>query len=75
MVSGLLRELVGDNAAREKMKAALVRWDAPKAAEQIAGLIWQSVSHPAEFPLAESETTPPCRQSSPVAAWQNSTRA
>jgi len=71
-VSDLLRELVADRAAREAMKAALVRWHAPQAAEQIAGLIWQSVSHSAEFPRAEGETTQARRQSAPVAALQNS---
>jgi UDP-N-acetylglucosamine--N-acetylmuramyl-(pentapeptide) pyrophosphoryl-undecaprenol N-acetylglucosamine transferase len=35
-VAGLLRELIEDSAAREKIQVALAQWHAPKAAEQIA---------------------------------------
>ena len=39
-----LAELAGNEATREKMRAALATWDAPQAAEQIAESIMQVIS-------------------------------
>jgi UDP-N-acetylglucosamine--N-acetylmuramyl-(pentapeptide) pyrophosphoryl-undecaprenol N-acetylglucosamine transferase len=38
-VAVLLRELIEDSASRGKIQTALAQWHAPKAAEQIAGII------------------------------------
>jgi UDP-N-acetylglucosamine--N-acetylmuramyl-(pentapeptide) pyrophosphoryl-undecaprenol N-acetylglucosamine transferase len=45
-VSRRLRELVEDTAERSVMKAALVNWHTPKAAEQIAEIIIRNVAAP-----------------------------
>jgi len=74
-VSGRLRELVEDIAAREVMKAALARWQAPKAAERIAGLILQAVPRSAGLPLDGSETAPARPRPETVAPLQGSTMA
>jgi UDP-N-acetylglucosamine--N-acetylmuramyl-(pentapeptide) pyrophosphoryl-undecaprenol N-acetylglucosamine transferase len=42
-VAALLRDLIEDSAAREKIQAALAQWHAPKAAEQIAQNILQAI--------------------------------
>jgi UDP-N-acetylglucosamine--N-acetylmuramyl-(pentapeptide) pyrophosphoryl-undecaprenol N-acetylglucosamine transferase len=42
-VAAILSELVGDEAARTKIQAALAQWHAPKAAEQIAESILASI--------------------------------
>lgn len=39
-----IRELIADTTALETMQAALARWDAPQAAEQIAGIIFGAAS-------------------------------
>jgi UDP-N-acetylglucosamine--N-acetylmuramyl-(pentapeptide) pyrophosphoryl-undecaprenol N-acetylglucosamine transferase len=74
-VSGLLRELVEDVAAREEMKSALARWHAPKSAERIAELILKAVPRSADLPLDDSETAPGRTRSESVAPLQNSTSA
>lgn len=43
-VSALLIELIENSSAREAMQAALIKWHAPKAAEQIAEAILQAVT-------------------------------
>jgi UDP-N-acetylglucosamine--N-acetylmuramyl-(pentapeptide) pyrophosphoryl-undecaprenol N-acetylglucosamine transferase len=43
-VAPLLRELVEDSAGRAAMQAALAQWHAPKAAEQIAGIMLDAVA-------------------------------
>lgn len=57
-VSGLLRGLVEDVAAREEMKAALARWHTPRAAEQIAGMILGAVVRSADLPLGAAAAAP-----------------
>ena len=47
-VAMALRELIEDLAAREKIQAALAQWHAPKAAEQIAGIILAAIAQPAQ---------------------------
>jgi UDP-N-acetylglucosamine--N-acetylmuramyl-(pentapeptide) pyrophosphoryl-undecaprenol N-acetylglucosamine transferase len=42
-VAALLRELIEDSAAREKIQTALAQWHAPKAAEQIAENILSAI--------------------------------
>jgi UDP-N-acetylglucosamine--N-acetylmuramyl-(pentapeptide) pyrophosphoryl-undecaprenol N-acetylglucosamine transferase len=46
-VAELLRELIENSAAREKIQSALAQWHAPKAAEQIAGIILRTVGEAA----------------------------
>jgi UDP-N-acetylglucosamine--N-acetylmuramyl-(pentapeptide) pyrophosphoryl-undecaprenol N-acetylglucosamine transferase len=48
-VAGRLLELVENTPVRESIQTGLVQWHAPKAAEQIAEMILQSVSRRAEF--------------------------
>lgn len=43
-VSALLIELIENSSARDAMQAALIKWHAPKAAEQIAEAILQAVT-------------------------------
>jgi UDP-N-acetylglucosamine--N-acetylmuramyl-(pentapeptide) pyrophosphoryl-undecaprenol N-acetylglucosamine transferase len=43
-VSALLIELIENSSAREAMQTALIKWHAPKAAEQIAEAILQAVT-------------------------------
>jgi UDP-N-acetylglucosamine--N-acetylmuramyl-(pentapeptide) pyrophosphoryl-undecaprenol N-acetylglucosamine transferase len=43
-VAELLRELIEDPAAREKIQTALAQWHAPKAAEQIAENILSAIA-------------------------------
>jgi UDP-N-acetylglucosamine--N-acetylmuramyl-(pentapeptide) pyrophosphoryl-undecaprenol N-acetylglucosamine transferase len=45
-VAELLHELVEDSAARVKIQIALAQWHAPKAAEQIAGIILEAIAQP-----------------------------
>jgi UDP-N-acetylglucosamine--N-acetylmuramyl-(pentapeptide) pyrophosphoryl-undecaprenol N-acetylglucosamine transferase len=47
-VAELLRKLVEDSAAREKIQAALVQWHAPKSAEQIAENILNAIAQQQE---------------------------
>jgi UDP-N-acetylglucosamine--N-acetylmuramyl-(pentapeptide) pyrophosphoryl-undecaprenol N-acetylglucosamine transferase len=59
-MASLLLELVENTAVRENIQTGLARWHAPKAAEQIAEMILQSVSRSAEFiPRASSRTQDP----------------
>jgi UDP-N-acetylglucosamine--N-acetylmuramyl-(pentapeptide) pyrophosphoryl-undecaprenol N-acetylglucosamine transferase len=51
----LVLELVESAAAREKMQAALVKWHAPKAAEQIAELILNALASSAGSPARVNE--------------------
>lgn len=74
-VSGLLRELVEDVAARDEMKAALACWHAPKAAERIAELILKAVARSADLPHGASETAPARTRPESVAPLQSSTIA
>ena len=74
-VSGLMRKLVEDVAARDEMKAALVRWHAPKSAERIAGMILDTVARTAEPSRAESETAPARSQPETITPLQSSTIA
>jgi UDP-N-acetylglucosamine--N-acetylmuramyl-(pentapeptide) pyrophosphoryl-undecaprenol N-acetylglucosamine transferase len=55
-VAGLLRDLVENQVARASMQTALVRWHAPKAAEEIAKNILNAV-----FQGADSVSTPPAQ--------------
>ena len=59
-VCALLRELMDDPAERATIKASLAPWHAPKAAEQIAEKILQSVSRRAVLPgdLNQPEAEP-----------------
>ena len=43
LLVGLVSELIANAAAREKMQAALAKWHAPKAAEEIAEMILRAV--------------------------------
>jgi UDP-N-acetylglucosamine--N-acetylmuramyl-(pentapeptide) pyrophosphoryl-undecaprenol N-acetylglucosamine transferase len=45
-VAEMLRELIEDSAARVKIQTALEHWHAPKAAEQIAGIILGAIAQP-----------------------------
>jgi UDP-N-acetylglucosamine--N-acetylmuramyl-(pentapeptide) pyrophosphoryl-undecaprenol N-acetylglucosamine transferase len=45
-IASRLCELIEDSAARDKIEAALAQWHAPKAAEQIAGIILEAVAQP-----------------------------
>jgi UDP-N-acetylglucosamine--N-acetylmuramyl-(pentapeptide) pyrophosphoryl-undecaprenol N-acetylglucosamine transferase len=47
-VAALLRELVEDPAAREKIRTALAQWHAPKAAEQIGEIMLAAVARQPE---------------------------
>ena len=42
----LLCELVENSMTRERIQAALAQWHAPRAAEQIAGIILQAIAQP-----------------------------
>jgi UDP-N-acetylglucosamine--N-acetylmuramyl-(pentapeptide) pyrophosphoryl-undecaprenol N-acetylglucosamine transferase len=53
-VAGLLAELVGDEAARQKIQAALVQWHAPDSAAQIAEHILSAVFQGADGVSARS---------------------
>ncbi|MFO1512460.1 MAG: hypothetical protein U1F83_06025 [Verrucomicrobiota bacterium] len=53
-VSGLLRELVENAPVREEMKNALACWHAPRAAEKIAELIWQTIKQPVALPMVDA---------------------
>jgi UDP-N-acetylglucosamine--N-acetylmuramyl-(pentapeptide) pyrophosphoryl-undecaprenol N-acetylglucosamine transferase len=46
-VAAILAELVENETARSKMQSALAQWHSPKAAEQIAGIILETVGEPA----------------------------
>ena len=74
-VSNLLRELVEDVAARDKMKIALARWHAPEAAERIARLILSTVPRSADLPSDELGTAPARTRPETVAHLQSSTIA
>jgi len=45
-VAAILSELVEDETVREKMQSAFASWHAPKAAEQIAGIILEAITQP-----------------------------
>lgn len=74
-VSRLLRDFVEDAAERNEMKAALAKWHAPRAAEQIAERILRSVARPVgaavnlgvELPNRGGAETRSPMKSSPVA--------
>jgi UDP-N-acetylglucosamine 2-epimerase len=53
-VAALLRELVEDPAAREKIRTALAQWHAPKAAEQIAEIMLAAVARQPEQAAARA---------------------
>lgn len=52
-VAAILSELVEGSAAREKIQSALAQWHAPKAAEQIAENILQTIAQPEKAASAE----------------------
>lgn len=53
-VVGLLLHLVENVAAREKIQAALVRWHSPRAAEEIAETILQTIARSAGSHVGET---------------------
>ncbi len=56
-VVSLLCELVENTAAREKMQAALAKWHAPKAAEQIAELMLKAIGERKETATVRSQAS------------------
>ena len=59
-VAAQLRELVGDEAVRGRMQAALGPWHAPNAAEQIAEIILRAVAQEAETATGVCGSTTTC---------------
>ena len=74
-VFGSLCKLVEDVTARDAMQAALARWHAPKAAEQIAGMILDAVAQSADFSPAEPGKGAERSQPEMIAPLQSSTIA
>jgi UDP-N-acetylglucosamine--N-acetylmuramyl-(pentapeptide) pyrophosphoryl-undecaprenol N-acetylglucosamine transferase len=64
-VCSLLLELVENADAREKMRAALAQWHAPKAASQIAEMILQSVRSADFSPLPSDSAAKPTEVRAP----------
>ena len=60
-VTEVLAQLVGDEAARSKMQAALTQWHAPNAAADIAEAVLKSTKHQApssrDIPSSNNQTT------------------
>ncbi len=74
-VAETLRGFMTDGVARDEMKKALLRWHAPRAAEQIAASILQAASARSGRPLVEEGTQPRREQGGTVAPLQSSTIA
>jgi len=74
-VFAVLRGLVEDVAGRDAMQTALARWHAPKAAEQIAGMILDAVARSADASRAELGSSAPRSQTATIPPMQSSTIA
>jgi UDP-N-acetylglucosamine--N-acetylmuramyl-(pentapeptide) pyrophosphoryl-undecaprenol N-acetylglucosamine transferase len=72
MVAGLISRLVENETERLKMQAALAQWHAPKAAEQIAENILQSVG---QTVFKSSNIQPPTSREIPSSKHQTVARA
>jgi len=66
----VVRELLDDVAARDRLRAALVRWQAPHAAADVADMILKTVAENREHKVSAAHSavaSPPGRHSSVIA--------